>query len=367
MVIKKDNTHIIDVNSQHAFTEEDKATYLKLVPDGKTITAYPELYGNDLPPQLKYIGVQLVPVNEIEQGTYITQKYRRHARNRKFDKIRRGINNNGFKLKYPAIAIFKAPNGELYIITGFTRLEILKSLHKCTNIIASIYEGDDKNYTKEEVLDAVSRCGIRFNTIHDEADPTSPDDVRYEVSVAIERGWISFSLADIEKRVDEICGNGVFAPTTRNGLVYEIGNKYNPDDEIISWKGVTNTAIFMQKANLVDTKDIKYICLSSQNPNKTFMAVLDYAVNNPKHEIRFVFHNGTLEGFNLPGCWTERTETFRSWFTGQLSSIGNVYFEGTSPIFNRVKIYGVLPSMASMHDLEKLVHFRNDGTTYQKD
>ena len=371
MVSKKTN-HIVDVIKQNKFTENDLQTYLELVPDGRNgmITAFPELYGEDLPPQLTYVGPYLININELQKTPYgYVQKYRAGAKNRKFEKIKRGIGRNGFKLKYPAIAVFRAPNGDLHIITGYTRREILEAQHGFSNIIASVYEGA-KGYSDDEVADAVSRCGIRFNTIHDESDPTSPDDVKREVEIAIERKWIDKSsedfIAQIYARIDSVCGNGVFNTTTRSRLAHEILNNHNPDETIKGYTGVADTKIFMDKANLINNDKIKYICLSSQNPNKTFMSILDTAIANPKHEIRVVFHNGTLEGYDLPKCWTERTETFRTWFTGKLNAIGNVYFEGASPVFNRVKLYGVCPALSSMHDLDKVVFIAQDGTLYQK-
>jgi len=373
MVMNKTN-HIVDVIKFHKFTEDDKKRYLELVPDGRngTLTAFPELYGEDLPPQLIYLGAYLININELQKTPYgYVQKYRAGSKNPKFDKIRRNIGRNGFKLKYPAIAVFRTANGDLHIITGYTREEVLETQHGFTNIIASVYEGN-KNYTKEEIADAVSRCGIRFNTIHDDAALTSPYDVKREVEHAIDQKWIDKNtdadifLQSIYDRIDSICGNGVFAPTTRSGLAHEIFNNFNPDDTVVGYTGITATKMFMDKAKLISDTKIKYVCLSSQNPNKTFMAVLDYAIKYPKHEIRFIYHNGTLEGYDLPKCWTERTEIFREWFVGKLTAIGNVYFEGASPIFNRVKLYGVLPSLSSMHDLDKLVFIKDDGTTYQK-
>ena len=372
MVIKQSN-HIIDVIKQNKFTEKDLDTYLELVPDGQNgMTAYPELYGEDLPPQLAYVGPYLINIDELQKTPYgYVQKYRAGSKNRKFNKIKRGIGRNGFKLKFPAIAVFRAPNGDLHIITGYTRREILEVQHGFSNIIASVYEGA-KGYSDDEVADAVSRCGIRFNTIHDESDPTSPDDVKREVSIAIGRGWIDKDLpaedflAQIYTRIDSVCGNGVFNPTTRSGLAHEIFNNYNPDETVKGYTGVTDTRVFMDKANLISNDKIKYICLSSQNPNKTFMSILDYAISFPKHEIRVVFHNGTLEGYDLPKCFTARTETFISWFTGKLGAIGNIYFEGASPVFNRVKLYGVAPALSSMHDLDKVVFIKEDGTLYQK-
>lgn len=373
MVVKKTN-HIVDVITQNKFTENDLQTYLKLVPDGRngTITAYPELYAEDLPAQLTYVGPYLIDVDELEKTPYgYVQKYRAGSKNRKFAKIKRGIGRNGYKLKYPAIAVFRALNGDMHIITGYTRREIIEQQHGFKNIIASVYEGTE-GYSEDEIADAVSGCGIRFNTIHDEADPTSPDDVKREVESAINRGWINKDapvnefLQQIYNRIDSVCGNGVFNPTTRSGLAHEVFNNYNPDEIVKGYTGVADTKIFMDISMLKNNDKIKYVCLSSQNPNKTLMSILDTAIANPKHEIRVVFHNGTLEGYDLPKCWTDRTETFIGWFTGKLNAIGNVYFEGASPVFNRVKLYGVCPALSSMHDLNKVVFIAQDGTLYQK-
>ena len=381
MVIKQTN-HIVDVIKNNKFTEQDLVTYLQLVPDGmehptlnllSTATAFPELYGEDLPSAITYVGPELIDMDELEKTPYgYVQKYRAGSKNRKFDKIRRGIGRNGFKLKYPSIAVFRGFDGRLHIITGYTRREILELHHGFSNIIASVYV-PSKGASKAAVADAVSRCGIRFNTIHDDADPTAPDDVKREVEHAIDQGWIDRDapadefLAAIYERIDDVCGNGVFTTTTRSGLAHEIFNNYNPDETVKGYTGVTDTKIFMKKAKLISTDKIKYVCLSSQNPNKTFMSVLATANQHPHHEIRLVFHNGTLEGYDLPKCWTERTELFREWFVGMLTQIGQVYFDGASPNFDRVKLYGVLPGLSSMHDLDKLVFIRDDGTTYQKD
>ena len=244
MAFIKQTTHIVDVIKNNKFTEQDLVTYLQLVPDGRNgmATAFPELYGEDLPPALSYFGPELIDIAELQKTPYgYVQKNRAGGKNRKFDKIRRGIGRNGFKLKYPAIAVFRAPNGDLHIITGYTRREILELQHGFTNIIASVYEGVE-GYTKEQIADAVSRCGIRFNTIHDEADPTATGDVKREVEHAIGRGWIDKDapvdefLQAIYDRIDDVCGNGVFATTTRSGLANEIFNLYNPDETV---KGYT--------------------------------------------------------------------------------------------------------------------------------
>mgnify|MGYP001425140738 CR=1 FL=1 len=125
MAFIKQTTHIVDVIKYSNFDDNDIKSYLELVPDGRNgmATAFPELYGEDLPPALSYFGPELIDIAELQPGPFgYVQTYRVGGKSRKFDKIRRGIGRNGFKLKYPAIAVFRAPNGDLHIITGYTQV-----------------------------------------------------------------------------------------------------------------------------------------------------------------------------------------------------------------------------------------------------
>ena len=351
---------IIDVNSTNYFTEQNLKDYKSLV----NPNAFPELYGIDLPKQLKYSGDYIVELDDITQSGGI-QGGRAGGANPKFKEMNRGIKRNGFKLKYPAIALFITEEGKIIVITGNTRLEILKKLN-FKNCIASIYKASE-GYTVDEVEDAVSRSGIRFNTIHDDASPTGMDDVKVEVEKAITKGWIGKTISDIQKRVDEICGNGVFTDRTRSNLVYEIFSNFNPSQTVKSWINSSVTKEWVLSKNFVNGNGVRYVTYTTQNHAKVFLSIMETAYNYPNDEIRILLHTGTLEGFDLERCWIERVEAFKDFYQRILLQTSSVYFNNTSPVQNRVKLYGVLPSLSSMHDLDKLVFFDTDGTLYQKE
>ena len=356
---------IINVIKQNKFTLQNLNDYKQLVPEA----AYPELYGVDLPPQITYAYTDLIDIDRLQKTPYgFVQKYRAGDKNKKYDEIKRGISRNGFKLKYPAIAVFRAKNGDLHIITGYTRTDILERYHGFTNIIASIYEGVD-GYSKEEVENALSRCGIRFNTIHDEASLAGVQDVFREVEVAIDRQWIKPTLAEIGERVEEICGNGIFEDRTKSRLVFEIFNNYNPDQTVLSYdKGKAKD--FMTRTKLSNGNGVRYICYTTENHPKVLLAILDAAFNFPNDEIRVLLHTGTLEGrgaIDLEKCFLNRVNAFKDFYESKLKSFSNVYFDNKNANHSRVKLYGVLPSLSSIHDLDKLVFFAQDGSLYQKE
>lgn len=351
---------IIDVNSTNYFTEQNLKDYQSLV----NPNAFPELYGIDLAKQLIYSGDHIVEMDDITQSGGI-QTFRAGGANPKFKEMNRGIKRNGFKLKYPAIALFVTEEGKIIVITGNTRLEILKKLG-FKNCIASIYKASE-GYTVDEVEDAVSRSGIRFNTIHDDASPTGMDDVKVEVEKAITKGWIGKTVSDIQKRVDEICGNGVFTDRTRSTLVFEIFNHYNPSQTVKSWINSSVTKEWVLSKNFVNGNGVRYVTYTTQNHAKVFLSIMETAYNYPDDEIRILLHTGTLEGFDLERCWIERVDAFKDFYQRILLQTSSVYFNNKSPVQNRVKLYGVLPSLSSMHDLDKLVFFDTDGTLYQKE
>ena len=356
---------IINVIKQNKFTPQNLNDYKQLVPQA----AYPELYGADLPPQIRYTYTDLIDIDRLEKTPYgFVQKYRAGDKNKKYDEIQRGISRNGFKLKYPAIAVFRAKNGDLHIITGYTRTDILERHCGFTNVIASIYEGVD-GYTKEEIEDAVSRCGIRFNTIHDEASTAEIQDVYRETESAIMLGWIEPTLTDITKRVEEVCGNGVFTDRTRSRLVYEIFNNHNPDQTVVAYdKGKSKD--FLTRNKFLNGNGVRYITYTTENQPKVLCAILDTAFNFPNDEIRIILHTGTLEGkgsLDLERCFFDRVNGFKEFYESKLKSFSIVYFDGKLPSMSRVKLYGVLPSLSAIHDLDKLVFFAEDGTLYQKE
>ena len=367
---------IVDVQNRDYFDDTDLSTYKRLV----VREAYPELYGEDLPKAIKCIDDEcdfIVNIDDLQKSKFgHHQQSRRSGKNKKFDQIKRSIWNNGFKLKYPAIAVFRDGTGRLWIITGYTRREILE-LYGFTKVIVTVYEASE-GYPDDDVKNALSSSGLVFNTIHDEAAPTGIEDIHGEVEHAIDQGWIKKTIEDITKRVDLNCGRGVLSDSKRAFLVNSIFNQYNPEQQIISWKNPSDRDIFFNKKkiklvdqNLIpenplskllsknDLKGIRTVCYTTRTADKTLSRILKTAANYPDEKIRVILHTGTLEGIcasDLEECYKNRVKGFIDFYREQINYYSKVYFGGKEAKSN-VELYAVLPALATIHDLDELVFF----------
>ena len=354
-------TIIVDVSDPlvKTFTEEDKKTYESCVPK----EAWPSLYGEDLDNRLLYKGTSLIDIADISSGSWkSTQGARVGGKNTKYPAIRRNITRNGFKLIYPAIALLYV-DGEFYVITGNTRLEILDFLGM-ENVIVSIYEPNPK-YSNKEVMDAYSQAGIKFNTIHDEASTTSQEDVKRETEHAITEGWIKPTLSEITTRVETMCGQGVFTPTRRHELIYEILNNHDPAREVKSWGNPSARALQMKKMKLMNGNGIKYLLWTTENKPKVFIRALEEA-SKFNGEIRVILHTGTLSGYDLEKTYNDRISSFLDFWTATESKIERCYNVSLDRSKSNIRLYGVFPSLSDIHDLDKLVFIDSDGSLFQK-
>ena len=260
----------VDVTKQNSFTDEDLFWYRKCVFEPN----FPMLYGDELTPQLIFVRHDMVDICDIERNKYGgTQNYRAGGTNPKKPGIERNISRNGFKLGYPAIALFRDKDGKLYIITGHTRIEILEDVWGFTNVIVSIYEAND-NYTKKQVASAISLNGNIFNTIHDEAGQLELSDISREVNLAIENEWIGHDWDEILLRVMQSRGSGLFTDLKLSELAQEIFNTYNPNETVLNWKNDSKTVLRMNDYGFkkISTRSAHY---EDDNGNKFHHTLID--------------------------------------------------------------------------------------------
>jgi|TARA_B110000196_G_scaffold296716_1_gene287258 hypothetical protein len=361
------NNIIVDVNSTKKFTEENLATYKKLiVPE-----AYPWLFGEDLLPALKIFSSEsIVDVDDVNWLDSMTEQTARNGgKNPKLKEIARDIGSYGFKLTNPAVALFRKKNGELIPINGRSRKEILVGNHDFTNIIAIIYEAED-DATEDEVENACSAFGLLSNSYSDPAGDLQMEDVFNEVQIAIAKGWISFSgeevdfpldITAIRNRVDLVCGKGCFTPTKREQLVYRIYNTNNPQFVVKSWTRPSETALWMKKYNIIDIKPVNgkrgimYVCLSAETGEKSIIAASRYSYEKPDYDIRVIIHTGTLTGFALEENYMSKVTKFRDFWDATLLRMSYGFFGNKMPTKTPISLYGVLPALSSIHNLTKLV------------
>ena len=375
MVIKSTDEVVIDLLQTDEFTEAHREIVWDIY-ENHWKAFYPELYGDKLPDAIEFDGFELMP-GLARTGSQINRAGGKTIK-AKFLEIKQNIERNGWKLKYPPISWFRWNDNidGCVTITGDTRGEILAHApFQTKNLIVAIYKRKP-GYTDEQVQDAIQSAGLRINSIHDPAAPVSTADVKVTVSRMIQRyldtdgkAGIAPTIDEITKRVDYVCGEGVFQPATRLNLIYEIYNNFNPEDIVVSWSdaklAVYRISSFMTRNKLVDTDKVKYINFSFEFPSKAFTKACKVALKFPDAEVRIVIHTATLKGFELPSIYKARVQKFISEFNNILNSVNGASDNGAT--FSRIKIYGALPALSSIHNID-IPFYINDrtGTVYQR-
>lgn len=359
----------VDVIKLNSFKQEHLEQYQKCVYKPN----FPTLFGDELTPELKFVKDDIIDIVDIERNKYAgTQVYRAGGTNPKKPNIARNIYRNGFKLGYPAIALFRDKDGKLYIITGHTRIEILEEDWGFTNVIVSIYEANN-GYTQKQVQSALSLNGNIFNTIHDDAGQLELSDINREVTLAIENEWIGHTYTEINDRVLKSRGSGLFTTTKLSEQAQRIFNNYNPNETVLNWKNDSKTVsrmgdygfkkIHTRSAHYEDDNGNKYILVSTQTGPKSLDSILEFAKDNDITNV--ILHTGILETDDLIKCYNDRVKGFTDFYKTTLERLSKLFFSAKEPIHERVKIKGVVPSLSSIHNLDELVLFDEKGNMYQ--
>ena len=359
----------VDVIKLNSFKQEHLEQYQKYVYKPN----FPTLFGDELTPELKFVKDDIIDIVDIERNKYAgTQVYRAGGTNPKKPNIARNIYRNGFKLGFPAIALFRDKDGKLYIITGHTRIEILEEDWGFTNVIVSIYEANN-GYTQKQVQSALSLNGNIFNTIHDDAGQLELSDINREVTLAIENEWIGHTYTEINDRVLKSRGSGLFTTTKLSEQAQRIFNNYNPNETVLNWKNDSKTVsrmgdygfkkIHTRSAHYEDDNGNKYILVSTQTGPKSLDSILEFAKDNDITNV--ILHTGILETDDLIKCYNDRVKGFTDFYKTTLERLSKLFFSAKEPIHERVKIKGVVPSLSSIHNLDELVLFDEKGNMYQ--
>ena len=359
----------VDDIKLNSFKQEHLEQYQKYVYKPN----FPTLFGDELTPELKFVKDDIIDIVDIERNKYAgTQVYRAGGTNPKKPNIARNIYRNGFKLGFPAIALFRDKDGKLYIITGHTRIEILEEDWGFTNVIVSIYEANN-GYTQKQVQSALSLNGNIFNTIHDDAGQLELSDINREVTLAIENEWIGHTYTEINDRVLKSRGSGLFTTTKLSEQAQRIFNNYNPNETVLNWKNDSKTVsrmgdygfkkIHTRSAHYEDDNGNKYILVSTQTGPKSLDSILEFAKDNDITNV--ILHTGILETDDLIKCYNDRVKGFTDFYKTTLERLSKLFFSAKEPIHERVKIKGVVPSLSSIHNLDELVLFDEKGNMYQ--
>ena len=337
---------------------------------------YPELFGHKLPSALRFVGFELIPIDQV---TWDDQQWRIGGKSTKKTEIGQNIERNGYKLKYPPISVFFYDDLSRKTITGNTRTGLLGATpFFMENLIIARYEAD-ADAVSEEVEDAIEECAGMFNSIHDPAATLSPQDAKRIVELSVLRFnktkgkyGTPCTIDALLQKIDRVCGEGVFQPATRSNLAYEVWNNFKPEEQVISWSksGKTEFKVerFMQKdAKFMDTENVKYYVSSTQTPAQAWHKAMKLSAENPKSQIRVVLHTGTLSGFDLGKTYRGRLSEFMSSWKEMTKNACLALYGKENPLISNIVVYSALPALGSEHNTKKPFFFdHKKETCYQK-
>jgi hypothetical protein len=372
-----DNSVVVNTLKQKEFSQSNLNTLKKLVIED----AWPELYGDELPEGIKFTGFDLMSMYELEEAikeSYGSQEARA-GENSEFDNIKNDIITNGYKLRYPPIAVAVYEDGSKKIITGKTRTKILNNNCKFTNAIVSLY----KVYSKRTLLTQ----SIRFNCIDVPSGKSKAADVIGVASELISDGLLKKTHQAIKEWIFEATGNGPFTDNYKEHLAVTILNNVSTRPQIYSWRP-ENISEWMTKHGFkkayeqypgaglekkssvyVDTKhgkkhmnDFLYMVCASSSYTKNMYSAAQIMSNShfQGKTSRVIVHTSTLPDStntkDLKDVFDLRIKEHNTEWKSMLNSYSEVFYN-EAKVKTNVVLFGSLPAIKQIHDMDSVVEF----------
>jgi hypothetical protein len=353
--------YIVDITRQE-LTQEHVKVYESMY-ENVWKESEPTYFGPDIHPSIEFSHFELV---RIDQTIY--QIHRTGGRAKDAQKVHRSL-MKGYKLTNKPPAILRVGN-EDHWMTGDTRKESFGKVGR-DNIIVAVFK-PKANATVYEIEDAISVMG----QVLQEADVSNPNTVE-DVKMALARqcevwkssngdaGVSPFDLDDLVARVNIIGSR--FTDSKRYEIAYGVYNYYNPTCVVASWSSDQKAAFriesYLRRFQLQDSEKVIYVCKAASTVSKVFTSALSMAAANPDKEIRVVFHTSTLTGGSPENSFHGVASKNISLFE-QMIINANLVSGGS---IDRIKIYGVLPAVGSIHSFDEPVLYNaKTRTLYQR-
>ena len=375
--VKDDNSIVVNTLFTNSFSKQNLSTLQRLV----QVEAWPELYGDQLPEGITFEGFDLMDISILDQAIKgsIGSQVARSTDNPEFDNIKNDILTNGYKLRYPPIAVAKYEDGSIDIITGKTRTKILKNNCDFKNAIVAVY----KVYSKRTLLTQ----SIRFNCIDVPSGTAKAGDVVGVASDLISDGSLKKNLKAIREWITEAVGNGPFTDNYKEHLAVTILNNASVRPQIYSWRP-ENIAEWMKdhgfkKASeqypaagipgkisaYVDTKldkkninDFLYMVCAASSYTKNLYRAAELLSNShfTGKTLRVIVHTSTLPDStntnNLVSVFDQRIEDHEKEWKNMLRNYSEVFYNDAK-VKSNVVLYGALPAIKQIHNMDELIVF----------
>lgn len=367
-----------------SFTQQHADINKNLVPTG----AWSHLYGDELDPKLKVRTRSfLLDADQIKVNTNGNSNTAWVGDgNPDYNEIKVSM-GSGFKLYVPCVAVFALPNGKFMLMDRRTSHSILVNDFEYTNLICDIYDPSNKPdglpYTYQELVNdgVFDDFGMTANIKRDlPAGQVKKKDLKNYINQQIAKNRFALDsfgapdYNDVLKQIDKISGSQGFKKSTRTDLAAEIVNQHDTSNtvkawltlkSIKTWMETTNSFVYAKPTKYPDGKlksvGVHYEIIGASQCAASVKRTAAVAVSNPNTEIRIILHTEVLDAYIQDANYWAKIRSFRTTYNKIKQDISSAYFDGVDSSDNRVKLFGALPAVASIHsDLNKLVYFIGD-------
>jgi hypothetical protein len=350
--------HVINVRKIKSFKKTDVTKALELV----NVSTKPQFYGDTFfnPEDDKQLPIvlmrgddgslfQLIDIKDINTSKLYSQEYREGGENPEKSNLRTDILSVGYTLEFDPPKLRLHKNGVLSIISGHTRLAILKE-QGVKNIICVVYTGMD-GFSDIEIERAFLLKFGGDNATHKPAGRLTKGDVVHMIESAVKKKTIPLVKEEICYFVNSITYTTGWHSKTKENLAAEVFNKYSNriDDtgkDIVVKSFTSKPALESFKVHYPDTNDIKYIWFSTGSIKKIPYAIGEMIDKFPKaKEFRIVLHTDHLEGWNPEEAYIDRLDvSIKEW--KQHTSKLNILYGKEMP--SKVKFGYFVPAVSSL-------------------
>jgi len=374
--VKDDNSIVVNTLFTNNFSKQNLSKLEQLV----QVEAWPELYGDQLPDGIKFTGFDLMDISVLDQAIKgsLGNQVARASENPEFDNIKNDILTNGYKLRYPPIAVAEYENGSIDIITGKTRTKILKNNCNFTNAIVAKY----KVFSKRTFLTQ----SIRFNCIDVPSGTAKAGDVVGVASELISEGSLKRNINAIREWITEAVGNGPFTDNYKEHLAVTILNNASVRPQIYSWRpeniaewmndhgflkaseqypaaGISGSvSVYVDKKNKKSTNDFLYMVCASSSFTKNLYRAAELMSNSHfiGKTLRVLVHTSTLPDStntkDLKEVFEQRIKNHNTEWKNMLRNYSEVFYDDAK-VKTNVVLYGALPAIKQIHNMDEIVIF----------
>lgn len=372
---------IVPLDKSNPFTEE----HLKLHVEHFQKTRYPilskefdsiELSGNS-----PRILSRSIVNNQLGEDTFGQESRAGGAHTKQEENDLFSSFDDGFDLLEPLPCVFQPdPNVEYYeYITGHGRDRVFDKKF-IDDIMAYVFV-PKTGASDSKIKDNLSVAGQLSQDKKRTYTPIKTQDIKTECLRAVKNGWISFkgknereAFDTVMGRIDEMCERRPFSNRDATLVALSVmmqsesyeGLRTIPFDnsQARKWCKENNYGPVYEKGmDITDDTKIIYFPTSYDLAHKHLLASCKIAVDNDV-EVRMVFHAGVLTS-DPEEQYNKRTLKCHIDVKESIENVRACFNEGGKLKRGKVKMYGMIPAIEKLHNLDKLNIFdrtANDGS-----